>query len=433
VTANGYPPADGVPQPAGAAPPAVLIIEDSRTLAHMANRAIQERLGFVTRVAGTFAEVRRQLAEPPVGGFLAALVDLNLPDAPRGEVLDYVVAAGVPAIVLTANYSTERRQEILKRRVVDYLIKQNRHTYDYVVRLLRRLDRNRAIEVLVVDDSRTVRGTIAALLKLHNYQVLTAADGREALAVLASHPQVALVLTDYHMPEMDGFELITAIRQRFERPNLSIIGLSAQGAADISARFLKQGANDFLAKPFSPEELYCRVMQAVETAEYIQAIEEAAFRDPLTGLHNRRHFFNHAASRIALHPERVALVAMLDIDHFKRINDTYGHDGGDAALVAVANSIKRHFGGELAARFGGEEFCILFQHDRPPQARVRLDNFRQELAATAIPFGNGAIACTVSCGLAWGQLLEPAIKAADEALYRAKAAGRNRIEPVALA
>ncbi|MGN7614418.1 GGDEF domain-containing response regulator, partial [Magnetococcales bacterium HHB-1] len=237
------------------------------------------------------------------------------------------------------------------------------------------------------------------------------------------------------MPEMDGFALLEWIRyeQGKSRNELAAIGLSAHGSNILSARFIKGGGNDFLSKPYLKEELICRVFQNIETLELIDTINETAQKDFLTGLYNRRHFF-HLAQPLYSNAVRQNLsltMAVMDIDHFKQINDTYGHYGGDVVLKAFAALLKESFRStDIVARMGGEEFCVLASNVDRQKIRLTFKRFSQRLNATEIPFGNNSIKITISIGItqALGSSLDSMLQQADDLLYKAKKSGRNRIE-----
>lgn len=407
----------------------VLVVEDSKMLLKMLCHVVTEH-GFVPVAAASLAEAQEQLAASPQV-FLAAVLDLNLPDAPNGEVVDLVVPTGTPVIVLTANYDEERREALLKKNIVDYAVKDGVHVYDYIGRVLQRLVRNRHVKALVVDDTATMRAVLSHLLRQHNFEVLEAANGKEALQVIEANPDIRLLLTDYNMPEMDGFELTMLVRQRFDREAMAIIGLSAQGSQSLSARFIKHGANDFLSKPFCSEEFYCRIMQNMEALDHFDAIRDSANRDYLTQLYNRRYFFEVGGRRYkdALTQGKHVCLAMIDIDFFKKVNDTYGHDAGDQVLRRMALTLKEALPGHLVARFGGEEYCVLMLDVEPAEAVVQLQQLRATVERSEVTVGDQVIRYTVSIGVncAPTEALESSLQLADRRLYLAKKTGRNRV------
>ncbi len=273
-----------------------------------------------------------------------------------------------------------------------------------------------------------IRQRLMALLRVQGFEVVGAADGEQALELLTRDRDIRLLLTDYHMPELDGFQLIRKVRRIYSQNELAIIGLSAQDDTTLSAKFLKYGANDYIVRPFLRDEFYCRVHQNIDLLEKIGQIKETAERDYLTGLYNSRYFFAHCEQAVKGH-ENVAL-AMLDIDYFKQVNDRYGHDAGDLVLKQVASLISDHAGADtLVARFGGEEFCLLSPVDRDT-AVARMNDLCRSLREQPMLLADGTrLNVTMSIGLYCGkkQTSRTMIKFADDNLYRAKGCGRDRV------
>ncbi len=411
--------------------PKVLIVEDSRLFGELVKGRIEAALGFEALWVKSYAEALEAL-DSETEGFVAGLLDLNLPDAPMGEIVDLAVSRGVPAIIFSGAFSQAMRETVWSYRVVDYVVKENLHNIDYLVSLIRRLWLNRQIKVMVVDDSPTSRRHLADLLRVHRYQVLEAASGQEALELLDAHPEIRLVLTDYQMPDMDGFELTEKIRDRCDKEELAVIGISAGNDQLLSARYIKNGANDFIDKGFITEEFYCRITQNIEMLEAIQVIRESANKDFLTELFNRRYFFQ-IGRKLFASAQRGQLqmgVALLDLDHFKKVNDTFGHDAGDIVLRKFGELLKSRFReSDIVARFGGEEFCVLVPGMAPEKLFAIFDKLRKQVAKAEFKAGEKTIPVTVSIGLCQEiqGSLEEMIKAADEALYAAKREGRNRV------
>jgi diguanylate cyclase (GGDEF)-like protein len=409
----------------------VLIVEDSRTFAALVRNTVTTQLGFPTVVARSLADARAVL-DGGGGPFLAAVLDLYLPDAEEGEIVDLVTARGIPAIVLTGAFTPELRDRILSKNIVDYFVKSDPQCLDQAVALIGRLHTSRSTEVLVVDDSRPMRMLVGSLLEALGLRVLTAGSAEEALTVLAEHPGIRLVTTDYQMPGMDGCQLVARIRETRSRNDLAIIGMSTVGTHSLSARFLKMGASDFLPKPFLREEFFCRVLQNLDILGYIEQMREAAYRDFLTGLRNRKFFFEHGVK-----PHEAAqaggapiAVAMIDVDHFKRVNDSFGHDGGDVALRHLAQLLRDHLpGADPVARFGGEEFCVLLPGADRATAAARIEELRRQVEASVAQHGEQAIRFTISAGVALrpGGSLGEMVSRADDLLYQAKEGGRNRV------
>lgn len=409
----------------------ILVVDDSKTFGSLMTRLVERETGCPSIWAKTYDDCRQAL-ETAQRPFAAALLDLNLPDAPHGEVVDLALSYNVPSVVFTGDFSDELRATIWQKRIVDYVQKEGMHTLTYVGKLLKRLLRNKGFKTLVVDDSRTARSWTVSLLTAHGYEVYQASDGVEALAILEQHPDVRLMVTDYAMPRMDGVDLVKAVRTKAGMDHLAIIGVSAQGSGPTSVALLKSGANDFVTKPFSAEEFYCRVNQNVDMLNLLEDVTAMANIDFLTGLNNRKFLFDAGRKLFAsqLRGDLKLTAAIMDIDFFKKVNDTYGHDGGDAVLKHFAMLLGRRFrGSDVVARFGGEEFCVLLVNMDVTKAADLLNAFREDVAATPAAHGTLQIPCTVSIGVNTGETatFEELLKGADERLYLAKQQGRNRV------
>ncbi len=409
----------------------ILVIEDSDTVRKILTKVIPTRLSMPVDSASNMAQCRQHLKQNGHQAYFAAMVDLHLPDAPNGEVVALTLAAKIPTIVLTANYDETLRTKLLDMGVVDYVIKDSNYAFNYAISLLERLEKNQHIKLLVVDDSTVARRYLVSLLKQHLFQVLEAADGNEALEVLHKHADIKLLLTDYNMPNMDGFQLVRAIRQTVDKMSLAIIGISSASESCLSARFIKQGANDFLAKPFIHEELYCRVNQTLEHMELVEEISNAANKDHMTQVYNRRYLFSQG---VALHKQArqgqmTLAAAIIDVDHFKEVNDTYGHEAGDLVLKQLSKMLLTCFPNCLVARLGGEEFCVLMPNHDNALATGRLDKFRESLAQHPTHCHNEDVWISASIGVTnfIDESLDKQLNRADKLLYEAKETGRNRV------
>jgi diguanylate cyclase (GGDEF)-like protein len=320
----------------------------------------------------------------------------------------------------------------LDKNVVDYVVKGGPRDLEYVTRLINRLRRNVQTKVLVVDDTRPIRELVAGLLRLQGYEVLTAGHGGQALEVFAEHPEIVLVVTDYQMPEVDGLELVARLRQQASQDRLAIIGISAEGSTSLPARFLKTGANDFLPKPFQNEEFLSRVAQQVELIHMIQRINESSRRDYLTQLYSRRWLFEAGPELLARAQEQGEdlAVGLIDLDNFKRVNDTHGHAAGDQALQHLGRLLLEAFPPPaLVARFGGEEFCVLAPGLDPARALLAFNQLRRQLERAPVITGAANLSLTMSVGVVTNLRgsLDQVLTRADDLLYQAKDGGRNRV------
>jgi len=319
----------------------------------------------------------------------------------------------------------------MEKGAIDFIDKSNKNAYPYACELVGRLYKNHQIKILVVDDALSSVKIVEHMLQKQNFQVLTASNGKQALEVLEKNQDIRIILTDFAMPEMDGLQLTIKVRELYSKDNLAIIGLSGMNNELLSSNFIKNGANDFLIKPFFYDELLCRVNQNIDMLERIEYINRLANQDFMTKVFNRRYFFTQGDDLYLLAKEEQTqlTMCMMDIDHFKMVNDTYGHDCGDVVLIHFANLLKEFFKGSLVARLGGEEFAVLFNGLDYQEILSSLDGFRQELETTEISCEKNTLKITVSIGATdqYSDSIDGMLKLADDNLYQAKDTGRNKV------
>ena len=405
----------------------ILIIEDTPTIARV-QKHIAQKVGYEADIAGSLAEAKELISKH---SYFCAVVDFILPDAPNGEAVPCTIEADIPTIVMTGNLDETTRSIVEKHPIIDYITKENKQAYQYLEKQLARLPRNEQILVLVVDDSAATRHHICNLLTRHKYQTIEAVDGVDALKVLAENPKISVIITDNEMPNMNGDELCVEIRRLYSNDEKAIIGISALDTLHLSTRFLKSGADDYLRKPFNNEEFYCRLSQNVDMLENIKTIRLQANTDYLTKLPNRRYFFGEANShlKVAKVSDTSVSLAMIDIDHFKSINDNYGHDVGDDVLKGLSQCMAKYFEDNLVGRFGGEEFAVYFADQDKQESLQRLEKFRLFVEKHSSEFSKDHIKFTLSIGFHNGPVysLDELIKQADLKLYQAKDTGRNKL------
>lgn len=396
----------------------ILVVEDSRAYRNYLQQILM-KAGYEVLAAESYDEAKSTLASQPE--LLCAVLDYCLPDAQDGEIIDLLLSHNQKVIVLTAMFQEDIREQMLAKGVLDYILKDSMASVSYLLPLIKRLTNNQQHKCLVVDDSMTVRHHVVQLLEHQYIQTLQAENGQQAIELIEQNPDITFILTDHDMPIKDGITMIRELRQNFDKNQLAILGISGSDDHTMTARFLKAGANDFLYKPFNQEEFFCRVHQILDMKEATTELFRMANQDALTGLWNRRFLFGQACDGCEKRN-----IAMLDIDFFKKVNDNYGHDGGDAALVMVANILKIYFPDDVIARFGGEEFCIQACGSYEDFV-TRLEQMRQRVEKTPIPYQDKNIQVTISVGVASVEGdLDQQIKVADDRLYQAKGNGRNQ-------
>ncbi|WP_100914158.1 response regulator [Pseudoalteromonas spongiae] len=405
--------------------PKLLLIEDNPSISKI-QRHVALRIGYQVDIADSLASAI-DLIE--VNDYFCAVVDYVLPDASNGEAIPLTIGASIPTIVMTGKLDDKTRDTVMQYPVVDYITKESRQAYTYLETQLKRLPRNENVRVLIVDDSRNTRKLIKSYLLRHKYLIAEAVDGVSALEQLEQFDDIKVIITDNEMPNMNGVTLTSKIREKFNSEDKVIIGISGTDDNRVSANFLKNGADDYLRKPFYPEEFYCRVSQNLDMQENIATIRRQANSDYLTGLPNRRYFFEQANS--LLKRQKFAhQVAMLDIDHFKAVNDNYGHDAGDIVLKEVSRLFDTMFGKDhLVARLGGEEFAVLFKDENHEDNQALLEQFRETVSQLQIDCADQTLCVTISIGVTVKdtQSTDEVLKLADLCLYQAKEQGRNRV------
>jgi two-component system, cell cycle response regulator len=286
--------------------------------------------------------------------------------------------------------------------------------------------------VLVADDDGVTRAMVRAWLSDSGFEVVTACDGDEALE-LAADQQPDLLLVDVTMPGADGYDVCRTIQATSATPP-PVIFLTAHTTMTARVTGLDAGAVDYIVKPFAQAELVARVRAALRSKEARDGFAERATRDGLTGLINRAEIDQRAeeAVRLAERYERPLSCLMVDIDHFKQINDRFGHAAGDAVLREAARRIVTACrASDVVARYGGEEFLLLLPETRGLDAVTTADKLRRVLSEHPVELDGLDIPITASVGVAeWNAGMERSAlyEAADQALYRAKENGRNRTD-----
>jgi diguanylate cyclase (GGDEF)-like protein len=289
--------------------------------------------------------------------------------------------------------------------------------------------------VLVIEDHPDQRDLLSIVLRREGYRVVTAANGIEALERLR-HQQVHIALSDIMMPKMDGFELIKSIRSDPDLKNLYMILITARIQEGDRIRGLDLGADDYITKPFSFSELLARIRVGSRVIQYQQHLEYQTQTDSLTGLYNRRAFekkMTDEFERANRYGHPLSLL-MLDIDNFKIINDTYGHHGGDAALVKISQVLRATTRqSDFQSRFGGEEFVLVLPDTDHQRALQAAEKIMGEIRSSVFSVTNGHFSLTVSIGVSSTTIhgyanANQMIEDADHALYAAKRNGKDRAE-----
>ncbi|MEA3353117.1 MAG: diguanylate cyclase [Campylobacterota bacterium] len=411
----------------------ILIVDDDRVTLTMLENTLKRDIKNINILqASSYKEALKHILNNNIT-IHVAILDLHLPDVKDGDLVDYAVKKNIPSIVLSGMLNETFKQTILEKDIIDYIPKEGVQGINSAVLMAKRVLNNYNTYVLIVDDSATQLSIAKKMLENLKLNILTAKDGIEALDIINNNDKkISLVVTDYNMPNMNGMELTLKIREKYQKDQLGIIVISANDTPEIPTKFIKIGANDFINKPYSQIEVTTRVNSNLEILELFEQTRDMANKDFMTGAYNRRFFFESGQAIFgkAKRDKRDIVVAMFDIDKFKNINDTYGHDVGDVAICEVANILNKHLrSSDLMARFGGEEFCVLLEKISLKDTEQLFEKIRKAFEENIINIDDLSIKFTTSVGICYGleDDLDKMIKVADDGLYYCKNNGRNQI------
>jgi diguanylate cyclase (GGDEF)-like protein len=432
VAAAPAPPAGPFPQDAPAETDVLVVDDDAAITRLLIERLSQE--GHSVRTVATIEGARQAIAER----FPDAIVsDVILPDglgygfveevrsAPGGE-LPVVIVISVRSDFVDRVEAIHCGADAYFEKPVDW---------DELARRLRSLldaKRIAAVRVLSVEDDPQQAAFLRSILESAGYEVRICAEPRAFDAEVRSF-RPDLVLMDVNLPGASGYDLVRYLRQEHSLATLPVLVLTTEDRVEARVSATRAGADDFLTKPVSPGLLLSAVAARVERARWLQGLLE---RDGLTRLLTHSAFLERAgavAAGLSRNPDRNMAWAMIDVDHFKAVNDRYGHPTGDRVLMALAQHLRRRLRqSDTAGRYGGEEFAALVEDLREADAVRLFERLRSEFAAIDHRAPNGeSFRVTFSVGVApWrhgGDDADAWRQRADEALYAAKRAGRNRV------
>jgi len=407
----------------------ILVIEDDKFYAKNLKKAIEKQFNYEITVVHS----KEELDNIDLQNYNLIISDIFMKDYDETYIQKHLIHTKIPILLMTGFPDKILKEKISKLNIVDFIVKTESNQFTQIINKLQILDYLKNKSILIVDDSRTAMLINMKLIKkcYPFTEVLTAKDGVEALEKINSHSNIKLILTDYEMPNMNGMELIKNVRKKYDIDKIIMIALSSVSERHISSTLLKIGANDFLHKPFAEEELMCRIDNNIKNSILIDEIKDMVFKDPLTNIYNRRYFFEVAQKMFltALRENKELSILMCDIDHFKKINDTYGHQTGDLVIQKTANILNKSVRkNDVVSRYGGEEFAILL-YDCPIKfAALIAEKIRKTIEnLEVIDDEENKIKYTISIGISnKGELLEDRIKKADNMLYKAKET-RNKV------
>ncbi|MGV3549572.1 GGDEF domain-containing response regulator [Rhizobium sp.] len=410
----------------------MLLVEDTRLYTVAVRSLLEHRFGLVVIPCPTFAALRCEL-EAGGNGFDVAILDLCLADAPDGEALDYILKTNIPAVVFSGFTTDARREAILASGAAELVYKSSPRSLDSLAEAIARVLSSKLPNALVIDPGRS--SELVRTINKGKFAVTHCQNEEDALGVLdAAKGTIELVVVRSDLAARNGYSLIETLALRFGEDAVRVIGFTSAPPGDAVCRFLKAGGDDFLQLPMSAADIEGRLTHTLAIHRQIQSLQRMASRDYLTDMLNRRYFFDRGPKMVEMCLRQTSPVcaALLDIDHFKRLNDTYGHEVGDLVLKAVSRKLLQLVGEKqhLPARIGGEEFALLLTHMDIEQAYEFCERVRIEISKVKVAIDDEDISVTVSMGLAMiseSETFDNYLNAADQYLYLAKHSGRNRV------
>jgi len=402
----------------------ILVIEDQKAMASLLQEKISQQTDLPVYVANCLVDAKK-IIESDVD-VVVCLTDLNLPDAEEGASVPLLRDNHITTVVLTANYTEETRQKMFQEKVADYVIKDGMAAIDYAVKTVISLVDNASIHIWLLSPQNKNSRRLIGLLNIQRYKVSVFEDEKLLLKTMETKAPDLLILSEVKSLEnVAAVDFIQTVRADYSQSQLPIMLCGDHEDMAHLIKLMKYGMNDFYNLNFTAEEFYVRLSQNISQALSYKKIERISQTDALTGLYNRRYFFEKGKELYDANPEEVFAV-MLDIDFFKKVNDTYGHQKGDEVIILVGNTIKEIFKDYLVARFGGEEYCVVGKQSQLNDVIELCEQVRQRIEDESGPKVD--VPLTISVGLSSNQAsLELLISTADEALYFSKESGRNQV------
>ena len=447
-------------------PGRILVVDDSQTIRMRIREELEEE-GYEVIEARNGLEALIQAASTPAPDLITLDIEMpkmtgfetcrKLRESHYARFFSTSEDSRIPVVFITGNDTIADRKKGFELGAVEFIVKpfQKGEVLNLVRSILNPQPPQMDIQALVADDSSVARKITSLCLKREGIRVLEAEDGFQAIETLRSAPDaVDIVVTDLVMPNLDGMQLCRHVRQELGNKDMPIIVLTAMSDLSDILEVFKAGASDYLVKPYAKEELLARIKVHIERnrvnrelrktitllKEANDKIERLSIRDPLTGCFNRGFLSQQLENEIkrAIRYKKPLSIVLADIDYFKKVNDTYGHQAGDAVLIRfvdiLQNIIRREV--DWIARYGGEEFLIVLPETAVSQAGRVAEKLRNAVACTPLSYQGGQLSVTASFGAtglehpnpeAAPTNLEQLLKTADDNLYQAKDGGRNRV------
>lgn len=409
----------------------IALVDDQPSIGYSLTKSL-ESFGFSVTYFSSIEDCKEAMQREK---FSLLLLDIVMPSASESQVFDFAtqcLESNVRVISISSKDDLKTRLLAVRSGVDDYALKPiNINTLISKIKRVCALDIERPYKIVLLDDQTTIAEYFKVIAKQRGFELLTFSDANTFFRNLdVSIPDAFLL--DINMPDINGFEVARILRHEARFEYVPIVFLSADDTPATKLDVLSAGGEDVISKSDPPEHIFKQIEYRVTRGQHIRSM---AIKDGLTGLLNHGQLmealsgFKRLAERLNTHFG----IAMIDVDNFKKINDTYGHSIGDGVLVGLSQLLKRQVReSDIVGRYGGEEFLIGFQDIKEAKQIVaKLDEIREKFAAIQFETKQGQISATFSCGFVMsntGGTLGELINRADQAMYEAKKLGKNRVE-----
>ncbi|EAK0806168.1 diguanylate cyclase [Campylobacter coli] len=407
----------------------ILLIDDNKMLGKLLAKKIQTTLNCEVDIVFSLAETKAL----PDDEYFLTFADLCLPDAPNGEVVDYVLAKNWPVIVLTASNDKATKDKFMDKDILDYIFKESDTCIDQIIDSIVKLERYAKTKVILALSKLPERNEIKKILTQRKFNVLAAAHGEEAMSYLNDNNDVKLIIADANMPVISGSELLSEVRTRFGDHDLGVIILGDKDDA-LESSLLINGANEYLIKPLNKESFNCRLDRCLNYMANMQFLSIYNNLDPVSGVKNSNALLNCVEdylNEISGKEEEFAF-AFLDIDNLRNLNEEYGHEVGDKIVKICADEASNEVKGrDIVGRYSPEKICIVLKNVSQERAIKILSRIRVNIKKAGILVNLDEVFFTASIGVVFaksGDQFETLINKASEALSQAKANGKDRVE-----
>ncbi|BEK37292.1 bile resistance response regulator CbrR [Campylobacter coli] len=407
----------------------ILLIDDNKMLGKLLAKKIQTTLNCEVDIVFSLAETKAL----PDDEYFLTFADLCLPDAPNGEVVDYVLTKNWPVIVLTASNDKATKDKFMDKDILDYIFKESDTCIDQIIDSIVKLERYAKTKVILALSKLPERNEIKKILTQRKFNVLAAAHGEEAMSYLNDNNDVKLIIADANMPVISGSELLSEVRTRFGDHDLGVIILGDKDDA-LESSLLINGANEYLIKPLNKESFNCRLDRCLNYMANMQFLSIYNNLDPISGVKNSNALLNCVEdylNEISGKEEEFAF-AFLDIDNLRNLNEEYGHEVGDKIVKICADEASSEVKGrDIVGRYSPEKICIVLKNVSQERAIKILSRIRVNIKKAGILVNLDEVFFTASIGVVFaksGDQFETLINKASEALSQAKANGKDRVE-----